>query len=235
MKLGIMQPYFLPYIGYFSLIDHVDHFILFDTPQFIRHGWIERNRVISSQGRPMYIKVPLVKKPRDTSIAEMNINQSVNWKEKIIAQINAYKKARNFHSVKSLLLEALEYSGSSITQLNYHSLSVISNYLDIKTQISIWSDMNVEIKKANEPDEWALNITKALGADKYVNPENGLEFFSKEKFYKNNIDLQFIQSKQIPYNQGLEEFIPYLSIIDVLMHCSKEEARMRMKSVNFID
>ena len=92
MKIAIMQPYFMPYIGYFSLIKHSDQFILFDTPQFIRHGWIERNRILKPNGEPLYIKVPLKKSPRETKINKLVINNSENWQNKIIAQLVPYKK-----------------------------------------------------------------------------------------------------------------------------------------------
>ena len=93
MKLGIMQPYFLPYIGYFSIIKHTDEFILFDSVQFIRHGWIERNRILKQSGGWQYIQVPIIKNNgRETLIKDIRINNTDNWKTKILAQIQHYKK-----------------------------------------------------------------------------------------------------------------------------------------------
>ena len=92
MKLGIMQPYFFPYIGYFSLIKHTDDFILLDTVQFIRHGWIERNRILKPSDGWQYIMVPLKKHSRETLIKNIEINNEQQWKEKILAQLQHYKK-----------------------------------------------------------------------------------------------------------------------------------------------
>ena len=93
MKLAIMQPYFMPYIGYISLIKNTDQFILFDTVQFIRHGWIERNRILKPNEGWQYIQVPLIKdNGRDTVIKNVRINNAENWKSKIIAQLQHYKK-----------------------------------------------------------------------------------------------------------------------------------------------
>ena len=92
MKLAIMQPYFFPYIGYWSLIKQTDHFMIFDTPQFMRRGWIERNRILKQQGDWQYISVPLEKKPLDTPINQMVIRSNESWKEKIKNQLMHYKK-----------------------------------------------------------------------------------------------------------------------------------------------
>ncbi len=92
MKLAIMQPYFLPYLGYFALIKHTDKFIVFDTPQYIRHGWIERNRILKPSEGWQYINVPLEKRPRDIAIKDLRIRQNDDWRRKILAQLEHYKK-----------------------------------------------------------------------------------------------------------------------------------------------
>ncbi len=81
MRLAVMQPYFFPYLGYFALIKKSDHFVIFDTPQFIRHGWIERNRILKPVEGWQYIKVPLVKHSRETAIKDIVIRNSENWKD----------------------------------------------------------------------------------------------------------------------------------------------------------
>jgi WbqC-like protein len=218
MTLGIMQPYFMPYLGYFALIKRVDQFILFDTPQFIRHGWIERNKVLKLNGETLYIKVPLKKHARDTPINKVVINNDENWKNKILAQLVPYKKrAPYYKEVIGLLEEIFENKTNSIVILNFIALQKICNYLDIITPIKIWSKMDVKIEGVNEPDEWALNICKAMGANGYYNPPGGKDFFDSNKYNKAGIDLKFLELNQVSYNQFEHDFVPYLSIIDVLM------------------
>lgn len=220
MKLAIMQPYFMPYIGYFSLIKHVNEFILFDTPQFIRHGWIERNRILKQNGEPLYIRVPLEKHHRDVKINNLVINNSENWKEKIIAQLAPYrKKAPNYWKVISLMKEIFELESESIVDINYHSLKKICEYLGIRTPIKKWSEMNIEIDVVNAPDEWALNICKSLHANKYFNPIGGASFFNSKKYEKSGIELKFMETRATKYKQFTNEFVPFLSIIDVMMFC----------------
>ncbi|MBE6067116.1 MAG: glycine transferase [Clostridium lundense] len=219
MKLGIMQPYFLPYLGYFSLIKQTDKFILFDTVQFIKHGWIERNRILKPQSGWQYIAVPLVKHDRDTKIRDVKIKNSSDWKNKIFAQLEHYKKRAPFYNdTINTLRNALDIETDSIVELNEHILKVICSYIDIEFNVEIFSQMNLEIQEVNAPDEWALNICKAIdNVDEYWNPEGGLEFFNPEKYEKEQINIKFLKMNLQRYPQRRLEFEAGLSIIDVMM------------------
>src|SRR5574344_2589560 len=135
MKLGIMQPYFFPYLGYISLIKHTDEFILFDPVQFIHHGWIERNRILkpfdkNKQVVPgenwQYIAVPLEKQDREITIKNIKINNSIDWKNKIIEQLNCYKKrAPYYDATMNVIRKALDIDTNNIVELNSHILKTI--------------------------------------------------------------------------------------------------------------
>lgn len=219
MRLGIMQPYFLPYIGYFSLIKHTDKFILFDPVQFIRHGWIERNRILKPVEGWQYIMVPLVKHDRDTIIQDILINNSTNWQTKILAQLQHYKKRSPFYNETiNILTDIFSKKFDNIVSLNQYSLQKICEYLNIDTEIDVFSKMNLQIETANAPDEWALNICKSIdGVTEYWNPTGGLSFFDRTKYEKENINIQFQQMNLSPYNQRRENFESGLSIVDVMM------------------
>lgn len=220
MKVAIMQPYFMPYLGYFALIKHVDLFILFDTPQFIRHGWIERNRVLSLTNDPFYIKVPLKKHPRETPINEIQIDQELQWKEKILSQLVHYKrKTPNYSDVRSLLMNIFKTDTDKIAELNYLGLSQVCDYLDISTPFAVWSQMDLEIEPVHAADEWALQICKAVGANTYYNPPNGRSFFDKTKYDSEGVLLKFLELNLEPYPQFSKTFVPSLSVIDAMMFC----------------
>ena len=225
MKLGIMQPYFLPYLGYISLIKNTDEFILFDTVQFIRHGWIERNRILKQTGGWQYIQIPLEKKQMSTVIKEVRINNKEKWKDKILAQLQHYKKiAPYYYKTIKILKTVFEKEYDSITELNKTLLEEICKYLEIETPIFIFSEMNLKIGEVNAPDEWALEICKAIGnVSEYWNPPGGLEFFNKTKYEKENIKIYFQKINLHNYDQRRESFEKGLSIIDVLMFNSPEE------------
>jgi len=225
MKLSIMQPYFLPYLGYFSLIKHTDEFILLDTVQFIRHGWIERNRILKPSDGWQYIMVPLKKYSRETIIKDIEINNDQQWKEKILAQLQHYKKqAPYFSNVIDILNEIFSKEYATIVDLNLASLKTVCNYLGINTPIQVFSLMNIDIEPANAPDEWALNICKALGnVDEYWNPPGGQSFFDRKKYENAGINLKFHSAILTDYDQKRNVFEPGLSILDVMMFNSIEE------------
>ena len=236
MKLAIMQPYFLPYLGYFSLIKHTDEFILFDTVQFIRHGWIERNRILKPSNGWQYIMVPLKKHSRETLIKDIEINNDQQWKEKILAQLQHYKKqAPYFSNVIDILNEIFSKEYATIVDLNLASLKTVCNYLGINTPIQVFSLMNIDIEPANAPDEWALNICKALGnVDEYWNPPGGQSFFNKKKYENAGINLKFHSAILTDYDQKRNVFEPGLSIIDVMMFNSVDEINKMLDNYELI-
>ncbi len=229
MRIAIMQPYFLPYIGYMALIKQVDEFILLDEVQFIRHGWIERNRIIKPSGGWQYIAVPLKKHGQKTLISQVEINNEIKWKEKILAQLVHYKKAPYYEEAIEVMEEILESPYEDVTQLNKKALECVCKYLDVNTPIKIFSEMNLEIEKTNAPDEWALNICKKMPhVREYWNPIGGLEFFDKKKYEKAEINIKFLKMNLQSYKQGKYVYEEGLSIIDVMMYNSVEEINRMM-------
>jgi len=225
MKLAIMQPYFFPYLGYFSLIKHTDKFILLDEVQFIRHGWIERNRVLKQNEGWLYISVPIKKDHRETLIRDILIDNSQNWKQKIISQLQPYKKiAPYYYRVQKLIAELFENEFLDITSLNEAALKIVCQYLEINRSIDIFSKMALQIERPDSADEWALNICKAYGGvEEYWNPSGGQSFFNKKKYEDVGIELKFQEIKIQLYDQKRIQFEPALSIIDVMMFNSVDE------------
>lgn len=220
-----MQPYFVPYLGYFSLIKQTDQFILFDPVQFMRHGWIERNRIMKPVAGWQYIQVPLKKHSRDTKIEHIEINTEQDWRDKTFRQLVHYKKKSPFYyETIDVLDRAFTIETDSIVKLNENILKVLCEYIGIDANISIFSELNLDIKETNAPDEWALNICSALGnVDQYWNPEGGLEFFDKSKYKNEGIDIKFLKMNLSKYPQRRHEFEASLSIIDVMMFNEPEK------------
>lgn len=224
-KVAIMQPYFMPYLGYISLIKHTDEFILLDTVQFIRHGWIERNRILKQGGDWLYIKVPVIRSSREILIRDVVIDNSQNWQDKVKAQLQIYKKiAPYYNDVMRLLQPFFEKDFKTITELNKYTLELICSYLGIETPVKIFSEMNLHIKPANAPDEWALHICQVLpGVEEYWNPPGGESFFDKQKYDRAGIKLIFQKMSLDEYDQKRQPFESGLSIIDVMMFNSPLE------------
>ena len=225
MKLGIMQPYFLPYLGYFSLIKHTERFVLLDSVQFIRQGWIERNRILKSGSGWQYISVPLIKHSRDIKIRDIRIKNAFDWRDTIFRQLEHYKKWSPFYgSTIDVLRTALDIDTDSIVKLNKHILKTVCEYIGVELNADIFSEMDLEIEEVKAPDEWALNICKALGnVSEYWNPEGGLEFYDRSKYETAGIDINFIKMNLPSYPQRLPEFEAGLSIVDVMMFNEPEK------------
>lgn len=235
LKLALMQPYFFPYIGYFMLIKHSDKFIIFDTAQFIRRGWINRNRVLKLNGEPVYINALIHKAPIKTEIKQIKLNYKEDWKSKILAQLEIYKKTAPYYKeVINFLKGCFEYETDSLSDLNCYTLKETSKYLNIKCDIEILSEMSLEIDPVNESDEWGLNVSKAMNAKEYLNAPGGISFYDRDKYTANGISIKFIKPNLKPYNQKTREFVPGLSIIDVMMFNSIEEINIMLDNYEVI-
>lgn len=226
MKYAIMQPYFFPYLGYYSLIKESDRFILFDDVQFIRHGWIERNRTLKPVEGWQYIAVPLEKFSLGTKIKDATIRSNEDWREKMIRQLEHYKKKSPFYAETiQVIRAALDIETSSIVQLNKNILIATCRYIGLPLEIDVFSEMNLAIDPVSGPGEWALNITKALGGTEYINPTGGVEIFDKAQYDAAGISLEFLGNNLPPYSQRRAAFEPGLSIVDAMMFNSPEQIR----------
>ncbi len=218
MIAAIMQPYFFPYIGYWQLIHAADRFVLLDDVQYMRHSWINRNRILKPGGGWQYISMPLKKHGATESIKNMQADPNKQWKELIIRQLAHYKKkARYFHETNEIVRDAL-FSNvhQGIVDINFSIIEKLCAYLNIKTEVVISSEQNFDYANIGDAGEWALRIAEQMGATEYINPEAGAVLFDRGRFALSNIKLSFLKSREIAYPQpGV--FEPSLSIIDILM------------------
>jgi len=223
MTIAVMQPYVFPYIGYFQLINAVDKFVFYDDVSFIKQGWINRNKILVS-GKEFLFTVPLEKASSFNFIKDTKINRAmyIQWMNKFILTIDQnYSKAPYADNIKVLLQEILSSEFSSISDLAIETIVRISAYLDIKTEFVRSSETynNKDIDRQQR----LIDICKKENADHYINALGGQELYQKEDFSKEGIKLNFIKSKPIVYQQLKNEFVPWLSIIDVLMFNNKKE------------
>lgn len=220
MTLGIMQPYFLPYIGYWQLINLVDSFVVYDKIQYTKKGWINRNRFLV-EGQPKTFTLPLDKSSSISEISSRTISSSFK-KQKLLDQWTmAYKKAPYFNETIPVIETILQYGEYNLFPYLFHSIQVMASYLEIKTQLIVSS--RIPIEENLKGQEKVLALCSACNASIYINPIGGIELYSKEIFQKEKIDLRFLKSHQIEYQQYGSEHVPALSILDVLMFCGREK------------
>ena len=235
--VAIMQPYFFPYLGYFSLIQHTDYWIVFDPVQYIRKGWMNRNRILAPEnpnGGWQYISVSLQKATRNTLIKNIQVNNNLLWQDKLLRQLEHYrKKAPFFDDVHSLLLDTFKADINSIVNLNAHLLNSVCDYLSIPFDCEFYSVMDFPEFPITHAGDWALNICKHLHVSKYVNPLGGKALFNEFDWKANDIELNFLSSNLPYYSQRRKESIMGLSIIDTMMFNSIDTISDMLYDIDF--
>ncbi len=231
MILGIMQPYFFPYVGYFDLIDYADRWIVFDPVQYIRHGWINRNRILHPKEGWQYVTVPLRKHARETPIKDVEVNDDLPWREKIAGQLQHYRKrAPYFRETLALVEDCLALRESAIGRLNAGILAKLCTHLGIEFSFRVFSDMDLALGPIQGPGDWALEIATALGAHEYVNPPGGEAIFDRQAFAARGIELTIRRLPTLEYACRGYGFEPGLSIIDVLMWNTPGQVRQFLRA-----
>jgi len=228
MQLAIMQPYLFPYLGYFQLMHRADRFVLLDAVQYIRHGWINRNRILKPGEGWQYFILPLQPHHQTDSIAQIQYQPQPNHREKLLRQLEHYKKkAPHYEACRAVVAEALATPELSVTQVNAHALLCCNRYIGIHTPVHISSQLSLQYHEVQHAGQWALRIAQQLQATAYLNPEAGAELFVPEEFAAAGIALQFLQPALPAYSQRRPVFEPGLSIIDVMM-CNEPAAIRQM-------
>lgn len=234
MKIGIMQPYFLPYIGYFQLMHSVDAFVVYDNIQFTKKGWIQRNRILVN-GSDTLITLPLKKDSDYLNINERFLGENFDVEKlKIIRKIEgAYKKAPFFDDVFPIIKTIVNYDDTNLFNYIFNSIKILNKYLGIEVKLIKSTDLNLDIQEF-KGQEKVIKICKALDTQVYINAIGGVELYNKQAFANEGIELKFIKSGIINYKQFKSDFIPWLSIIDVLMFNSKEEIKRMLDVYEFV-
>ena len=233
MKIAVMQPYWVPYIGYFQLMNAVDEFVIYDHIKYTKKGWINRNRILFNE-KETYITLPLKKASDFLDIDKRFLAES--WKmdrNKMIRRItDAYRNAPFFETVFPVIKESILFDHDNLFQFIFNSVRVIKEYLDIKARLIVSSSIpGVDTLKSQEK---VLAICNARHANVYINPVGGQALYDSKAFEKQHVNLHFLKTGDITYPQSQIKFIPSLSIIDVMMFNSKEETKELLKAFSLI-
>lgn len=223
MKLAIMQPYYFPYIGYWQLIQSVDRFVIYDDVNYIKRGWVNRNRILIN-GEPRFITVPLQSSSQNKRICDIQLQPSNGWRNKSLRMLEVtYGRSLYFDDVFPVLENMIANGACNLAEYLAGMVTSLMGWMDIKTDVvlssRIYGNDNVSGEKR------IMDICKRENADIYVNPQGGRELYTPELFSGNSIDLFFLKTKEHKYKQFGNEFVPWLSIIDVMMFNSQDEIR----------
>lgn len=232
MKIGIMQPYFLPYIGYWQLMNAVDKYVIYDDVNYIKAGWINRNRILVN-GQPTYINLPLLGISQNKLINEIQVNHDPKQMAKTLRMVEmAYKKAPYFQQVFPLLEKILSCGKENAAEFIAESFRIINAYLGINTELIMSS--SIEKDNSLRGQDKILAICQILGGTEYYNAIGGQELYNFDDFRQLNMELSFVKTNPITYKQYGGEFQSSLSILDVMMFNSVEEIQQMLQQFTLI-
>jgi len=223
--VAIMQPYLFPYIGYFQLLSAAKFFVFYDDVNYISRGWINRNRILQN-GSPLLFSVPMIEPSQNKLILESRCNVTPQWKDKFFKALKySYGHCSNFSKINELISDVLQCGEQGIDHLSILSIHAVCSYLDLEFDSYRSSESFSSTLKLGRVER-LCQITKSLNSSQYLNLPGGMQIYSQNEFAEYNVSLNFLcpslsYYEQFSKNKKSTSFISGLSIIDVLMYCSK--------------
>lgn len=231
MKLAIMQPYFFPYLGYFQLINSVDRFIVYDNIKYTKKGWINRNQILQN-GEAKIFSINLKKDFDYCDVCDRSLSVEYSRAALLNKLKECYCKAPFYKEAIIPIKRAIEEPIDNLFQYIYYSILHICEFLNIKTEIVISSSL--EMDHSLKSKERVMAICKACGAEQYINPAGGIMLYDKTEFIQSGIHLDFLKMNDIIYRQFEDDFVPSLSIIDIMMFNSAQDIHAMLEDYTLI-
>ncbi len=224
-KVGVMQPYLFPYVGYFQTLNTVDEYVIYDDVQFIKGGWINRNYILIGGHRALFT-IRLADASSNKLINEVVIQDDFTKFLKTVAM--CYSRAPQKEQVMALLERICRYEDRNLARFTGNSMQEIVTYLKIDTKLRYSSDLKQD--GGLKAQDKVIAICQELDAGIYINAIGGMELYDKEQFRDSGIELRFLKTRPILYKQLGKEFVPFLSIIDVMMFNTVPEVRQLLNA-----
>lgn len=219
MRLAIMQPYFLPYIGYYQLIGAVDTFIVYDNTKYTKKGWINRNRILLNNTDMMF-SLPIKKDSDVLNVVERELAIDFDPTKLLNQFRGAYARAPYLNQIFPLLERIIRCGDRNLFSYINHSIVQMCEYLGITTEIHISSHIAIDHQLKGQ--DKVIALCQAVGADTYINSIGGIKLYERDIFRAQGIELKFLKVKPFEYPQFGAQFVPWLSIVDVLMFTSPD-------------
>ena len=231
--IAFTQPYFFPYIGYWQLIHAADFFLIGDNVHYIKHHWINRNRILGEGDQPQYFGIEVSHASCNRLICETNRVVSRKQAEYLCRVLKFYySKAPYYNEAMEVIKPILMDEEPDLTRYLLKQLKAVAEYLGIKTEIILLSD--VTPRGDCTAQELIRRICEQLGHSTFTSSINGNIYYTKEAFREMGVNLEFlVRDEDIRYKQRCDEFVPDLSIIDAMMYCSREELHDMLDRYHF--
>ncbi|WP_217497415.1 WbqC family protein [Trinickia violacea] len=232
MRLGIMQPYFFPYLGHFALIAAVDEWIVFDVTQYTPKTWMNRNRILHPKEGWQYVTVPLSNSSITIKTREARVLNVADTKTSLRGKLSAFRRqAPFFAQVDDLVCAAFDRTSSdSLCELNVNTLKAVCEYLGVPFSYRVCSELSLDFPSQMGAGDWAPLVCQQLGATEYVNPAGGRALFDPATFTRAGVTLKFAEFDEFSYDPAPYRYEPHLSIIDVLLWNAPETVAQALRS-----
>lgn len=231
MKIGIMQPYFFPYLGYWQIMNMVDKYIIYDNIQYTKKGWFNRNRFLQN-GHDELFSINIEKASDFLDVRDRNISPVFDRKKLLEQFRNAYRKAPYFAKNFPIIEQIVMCPENNLFKYLFNSIQTMHDVLGMKTQLIISSDVDIDHSKKSSEKVKALVL--AVGGTEYINPVGGMDLYKYDDFKNAGIDLKFHKISDVTYKQFNNAFIPCLSIVDVLMFNSIQDVKQMLNAYTII-
>jgi hypothetical protein len=229
--LGIMQPYFLPYIGYWQLLSAVDQFVVYDNIKYTKKGWINRNRFLRD-GTDAVFTVPLMRASDSLNIADRVLADDFDPAAILNPLREAYRKAPYFGEAFPVIETIVAAPLRNLFDYLYNSIQVVASYLHIQASLVVSSSIDIDHRLRAE--QKVVAICDALSAGTYINSIGGRHLYARQAFAERGIELKFLQPRSVTYPQFQEQCVPSLSIVDVMMFNSKRAVGMLLGEYDLV-
>ena len=233
--VGIMQPYYFPYLGYFSHISQCDAFILHDIVKYTKRGWINRNRVLTQSGIATFT-LSLDKAADECKIGERSVSESYDSKSQYRILEGAYRKAPYWFELRGILPDLLAVGDRGLFVHLFQQVGKLCDLLEIRTPLSRSSRFSP--LDGLKGQDLVIGICEKIGAKSYLNPTGGEDLYSQQDFDTHGLVLSFIEHVPRPYPQRVAtqpdgvspEFVERLSVLDSLAELGLEETKLRLRT-----
>jgi hypothetical protein len=223
-RVAIMQPYIFPYLAYYQLVASSRIFVFYDDVNFINRGWINRNAILVN-GNKKRVTFPLVGASQNKLIKEVEIDTRQKEYKKFFKTLShSYNKAPYFDRTLDIINYVFRPRKTAVSYVARESIEIITDKVGLETRFLSSSQAFENTKELGKADR-LIKVSKELGADEYINAAGGREIYSKDYFKAQGLSLKFLEANFPPYDQNVDNFVPGLSIIDILMFNSYEEIR----------
>jgi len=230
-RIVILQPAYIPWLGFFEQIDMTDIFVFLDHVQYTHRSYYNRNYILGSNGQKILLTVPLHKSAQQTAIKDMRIYNDNNWKKKHLSSIkHSYSKTPYYNDVLSLMEKSLFSNHKFLGELTVDIILNIANYLGTEAEFILSSDLDCKEKR----EHLMIEIASKCKADTLLTGSSGKILYHRGLFEKHKIWVEYQEYEHPQYYQSSEKFIPYLSIIDLITHAGPYGKKI-LRTTNYYD